>query len=190
VEDIIKGKFILDVEEKRFHTCNLEHNVQNLQWTPPPEGWCKLNIDGSFGTEGDAGAGIVVRDHNGDILLSSCRELSACRDALEAELSAVREGLSLTLHWCTQSIIVEVDCLEIINLVKNEELDRSVNTSLIEEIKTLLKVRQTCITHVKRGQNISSHYMANYARTSSRTAVWLASGPDGLAGTFQTSCIS
>jgi hypothetical protein len=30
VEDIIKGKFILDVEEKRFHTCNLEHNVQNL----------------------------------------------------------------------------------------------------------------------------------------------------------------
>jgi hypothetical protein len=63
-----------------------------------------------------------------------------CRDALEAELSAVREGLSLTLHWCTQPIILEVDCLEKINLVKNEELDRSVNMSIIEEMKTLLKV--------------------------------------------------
>jgi ribonuclease HI len=60
--------------------------------------WCKVNIDGSFGANGDAGCGVVVTDHDGTIWLFACRQLSSCRDALEAELYAVLEGLSLALH--------------------------------------------------------------------------------------------
>jgi hypothetical protein len=45
-------------------------------------------------------AGMIVWDNHGDIILSACRQLPYCRDALEAELCAVLEGLSLALHWC------------------------------------------------------------------------------------------
>jgi hypothetical protein len=34
-------------------------------------------------------AGIVLRDHNGAIIASACHQLNSCRDALQAELSAV-----------------------------------------------------------------------------------------------------
>jgi hypothetical protein len=38
---------------------------------------------------------MVVCDHNGSIILSACRQLRSCRNALEAELCVVREGLSI-----------------------------------------------------------------------------------------------
>jgi hypothetical protein len=104
-----------------------------------------LNTDGSFGANGDAGAGSIVRNHNGEIVLSSCRHLVACRDALGAELKALLDGISLSLHWCNHPLLIEVDCLEIIKLVNNKEVDRSVYLTTIENIKTLMKVRQTCV---------------------------------------------
>ena len=76
-------------------------------WTPPTVGWDKLNTGGSFGSNGDARARIIVRDHNGEILLSSCRQILSCKDPLGAELFAVREGLSLALHWCNNPLIIE-----------------------------------------------------------------------------------
>ena len=86
--------------------------------------------------------------------------------------------------------MIEVDCLEIVKMVNNKEVDRSVYSMTIEEIKTLMKFRQTCITHIKRCQNTSSHFMANYARTNTHTAVWLASGPEGLLSTCCRDCNS
>ncbi|CAM0907844.1 unnamed protein product [Alopecurus aequalis] len=188
IENIIKGKFILDIEEMQFHRHIDQHSEQVLHWSPPPKGWCKLNTDGSFGAEGDAGAGMVVRDHSGDIILSACRQLLSCRDALQAELSAVMEGLSLALQWCNQPLIIETDCLEILKLLHTVEVDRSAYMATVEEIKSLMNVRQVCITHVKRCQNTSSHFMANLGRTTGQTAVWLASGPEGLANTCQSTC--
>jgi hypothetical protein len=175
-DDITKGKFILDVDEKCFHTTKLQHVEPVVLWSPPPVGWHKLNTDGSYGPGGHGGAGMIVRDHNGKIILSSCRQLLSCRDALGTELSALQEGLSLALHWSNLPLIIEIDCLEIVKILKNKEIDRSTYTMEIEEIKNLLKVRQTCITHVKRCQNDSSHFLANYARTNSQTAVLFASG--------------
>jgi hypothetical protein len=130
----------------------------------------------------------TVCDHNGEIIFSACRELSNCRDALGAELNAVLEGLSLALQWCNLPLIIEVDCSEVLSLLNNEEVDRSIYTSVIEEIKALLKVRQACVTQVKRCQNSCSDFLAKFARTNSRTAVWLASGPEGLESICHTDC--
>lgn len=182
-EDIIKGKFI--VENASFHTYRVSTVAEPIPWMAPPLGWHKLNTDGSFSSDGLAGAGSILRDDKGKIIFSSCRQMFHTSDALEAELFALKEGLSLALHWSTLPLLLEVDCLEIVKLLKNEDMDRSIHMSLIEEIKSLMKIRQTSIAHVKRDQNISAHFMANYARVNRRTAVWLASGPDGLTDTCQ-----
>ena len=131
---------------------------------------------------------MVLRDYKGEIIISACRQLLYCTDALGAELSAVLDGLSLALQWCSTPLIIETDCLEIVKSLKNEALDRSVYTSMVEEKQTLLHVRDTCITHVKRSQNNSSHFMANYARIHSCTAVWHSSGPEGLATICHRDC--
>jgi hypothetical protein len=54
--------------------------------------------------------------------------------------------------------------------------------------KTFLKVCRFCVAHFKRCQYTSSHFMANYARTSAPTDVWFPSSLEGLANTCQQDC--
>jgi hypothetical protein len=65
---------------------------------------------------------------------------------LEAELNAVLEGVLLALHWFNKPLVIEMDCLEILNILKKDEVDWSAYSSIIEEIKTLIKGRHP---HVK-----------------------------------------
>jgi hypothetical protein len=188
-DNLEKGKFILHVQGNNLYTNSTDHEqIPSASWCPPTPGWCKLNIDGSFGADASAGASMLLRDSDGAIVFSACRHILNCRDALESEIYSVYAGLSLALQWCSLPLVVESDCLEVVNMLKSEGIDRSVYAPMIEEIKTLLKVHHTCITHVKRCQNSSSHFLANLARTSASTAVWLESGLEGLASLCYIDC--
>jgi hypothetical protein len=66
-EDVVKVKFILDGNAAHVNEHKEVETV--LQWSAPSDGQYKLNTNGSFRTVGDASAGIVVRGHNGSIIL-------------------------------------------------------------------------------------------------------------------------
>jgi hypothetical protein len=84
------------------------------------------------------------------VTLSSQPVDQSCRDPLSSELYAIMEGLSLSLNWCNLPIMVETDSLEIVKMLRSEGVNRSVHAPMVEE--------------------------TNYARTSSRTVLWLCSG--------------
>lgn len=47
-------------------------------WEPPPPGWVKFNIDGSFVQQSsEAGVGVIARDRGGQITLSAWHVLSS-----------------------------------------------------------------------------------------------------------------
>lgn len=49
----------------------------------PAVGYAKLSVDGSFVTiDGTAGARMILRDHNGAVMLAATRDLENCVDAL------------------------------------------------------------------------------------------------------------
>ena len=73
-------------------------------------------------------------------------------------------------------------------MVRNEDLDRSRFGFLVREIRSLMALRNTCIAHVRRNNNIVSHTLAHYGRTSGRIAVWLGSGPDGIVELCNSEC--
>jgi hypothetical protein len=73
-------------------------------------------------------------------------------------------------------------------MLQQDGVDRSAYSAIVEEIKTLLKVRQTCITHVKRSQNSNSYFLADYARINASTGFWLVSSPEGLASICYDDC--
>ncbi|VAH69938.1 hypothetical protein VPH35_048126 [Triticum aestivum] len=138
-------------------------------WVRPDRGWVKLISDGSFLEDGRPGSGMVLRDEQGCIIFSSCRELFSCRGALEAELGARMEGLSLALMRSELPVAIEMDSLVAVKMIKYIFEDRSV--------KHLMGLRKTSITHVSRAQNKVSNSLANFARVEGRTMTWLGSGP-------------
>lgn len=102
------------------------------KWTRPPDGWCKLNVDGAFvATDGTSGAGMILRDHRGTVVFASCRFLSKCSSALEAELAACMEGVSLALEWSSDPFILETDCSTAAAMINDATTNRSPVASMV-----------------------------------------------------------
>ena len=73
-------------------------------------------------------------------------------------------------------------------MVTSAGVDRSIYAALVNEIRLLMSLRQTCITHVVRDQNKTSDSLARFARVEGRTMTWLGSGPDEVLGISLDDC--
>jgi hypothetical protein len=141
--EIIKGKMAADHDQGQKNATGSGTILKETPaWTLPSQGFAKLNVDGAF-TARSAGAGMVLRDHAGEVIFTACRNLESCTDALEAELAAIEEGLKLALHWSTLKIIVETDCSDAVELISGKKANLSAYAFRITTIRELLWERDT-----------------------------------------------
>ncbi|KAI4999721.1 hypothetical protein ZWY2020_004310 [Hordeum vulgare] len=129
----------------------------------------KFSMDGSYAHDGSTCAGMVLRDDKRAIIFSSCRQLFSCRDSLEAELNACMEGLSFAIQRSDLQVEIEMDSTIALKLIQAKEVDRSVYSSLIMEIRYLMSLLDSFITHVNRSQNKVSDTIAKFIRLEGRT---------------------
>ena len=73
-------------------------------------------------------------------------------------------------------------------MVKRGDTNRSKYAFLIREIKDSMYECSSCITHIRRCCNNSSHGLANFGRTQGRIVVWLGSGPDAILDAVKHDC--
>ena len=92
----------------------LKHRVvKNICWEKPPEGWMKLNTDGSaIGNPGPTGCGGVIRDKNGHWIAGFSRRIRVAT-SFTAELWGLRDGLNMACSLNIPSLIVELDAKEL-----------------------------------------------------------------------------
>jgi hypothetical protein len=113
--------------------------LQTTNWRRPNPGWIKLNSDASFfPSSGQAGAGAVVRDDSGKIMLAACVPLSNCRSPKEAEAKALLYGISLMDNCSNLNLALETDCASLVSKLNSKDIDRSKIWATIDEIKDTL----------------------------------------------------
>ena len=151
-------------------------------WCKPPSNWVKLSVDGSFcGTDKSAGAGMVLRDSEGDSIFLECTHLMRCQSPFEAELRACKGGLERALQMSDLPIIVDSDCSMLVSAVKSTSTDRSPYLHLVHDIRVLASHFSACsFVKVDRSQVRVSDALANFARVQNCTNLWLSSGPDEI----------
>ncbi|KAF7835740.1 ribonuclease H [Senna tora] len=127
---------------------------QLISWCRPDQGHIKLNTDGSsIGNPGPAGVGGLFRDSNGKWLCGFSGSIGK-QTNMSAELMAIKHGLLLGLQRGFGDLIVEVDCLEAINLIKNEDISRHQLGSLIQDIRAISNsFAKISLKHVYREAN-------------------------------------
>jgi ribonuclease HI len=137
-------------------------------------------VDSSFHLNGSrGGAGMALRNADGQFIFSACRYLQRCDDAFEAELQACTEGLELALARTDLPIIIESDYAQLVQAATWSSTDRSPYNNLVLDIRLLLSQRlDFSIVKVVRVQVRVSHCLANFARTEHRSMIWLGSGPE------------
>jgi ribonuclease HI len=139
-----KGKMVLSYNHGSARVAKHTEKRQraDVKWVAPSEGMAKLNTDGSFVNSDEAGAGMVLRDHHGTVIVAAARQLTNCTDALDAELAAIEEGLALALHWTSMNLTVETDCAEAVELIKQTTPNMTIYASRIQEIREMLRERE------------------------------------------------
>jgi ribonuclease HI len=188
--DACKGKQIISYSG-RVVKCKPKESTTTIlkKWDRPPRGRLKLNVDGSYVEHsGEGGAGMILRDDNGNVIFTACRSLPYCALALEAEMAACDEGLRLAMSWSTEPIDLEMDCAIAVNMISAKENDQSTLVHLLRNIQESLGERETTIRKIDRSQNEASHTMAKMGRELKRTQFWMRSFPSVLENVINKEC--
>ena len=87
------------------------------------------------------------------------------------------KGLLFATRRSDLPTVIEMDSMVAVSMIQNHEIDRSVYSSPVMEIRHLRGLQHTCITHINRTENKVSDNLAGFARVERRTMTWVGSGP-------------
>ncbi|XP_074282573.1 uncharacterized protein LOC141607114 [Silene latifolia] len=145
----------------------------NDGWCPAPEGKVKLNVDAGVKEGEGAGTGVVCRDSYGAVLwgLSIAREVEW--EPVFAEAVAVLDGLQEAVSRGVREVVVENDCLQVIDALKEKRTGRSIFAQVLEDILVIFNVFQSVSwSYSNRVNNCVAHALAHAIPKISSRVVW------------------
>jgi hypothetical protein len=133
-----------------------------------------LNSDADiFAQSGRMGAGFILRDSLGRVLLAGTHRFDHVDEPELAEEMALRVALS-TLHHTYSDVMVVSDCANLIAKINDKHQDRSYTGAVICDIKQLAaKFSSICFSHQSRMYNRAAHTLARVV-----CSVWVNEVPD------------
>ena len=149
--------------------------IKQGQWRLPPSGHYKINVDATVHIEQQLiGLGAVIRNSKGQVLGAAVRSTSFQEDVTAAEVEAIKWGMEMAKEARLMDVIVETDCMEVVNLANNETSCRTEILWTISEIQECKAGFQSIqIQHVPRCCNKFAHSLAKRALKSSESVMWL-----------------
>ena len=92
------------------------------QWRPLPQGKLNCNVDAAFAENRKIGAiSAILRDSCGNVITGETLKIHAS-SSLVAEALAIREGLILARSCFIEDILLESDCLKVIDACRDRVL--------------------------------------------------------------------
>lgn len=146
----------------------LEHympkmKVDKVLWEFPKEGWNKVNSDGaSRGNPGRSTIGFYVRDDRGDIIHAYGQEIQDTTNT-KAEAVAILEALRYCYVHHLSNIWLGTDSMFLKTVIMENWITLWMMTAHVEEIRRLMVLCHTRISHIFREGNKLAEHLANYA---------------------------
>jgi hypothetical protein len=134
------------------------------------------------------GAGGVVRSHLA-FLAAWSKTLPGISDPFIAELMAFQEGVISARLRGYSHVIIQVDCLELVNLWNSRDNNRSIAAPILEELGDIvLDFASFSVIHVGRTLNHPAHLCARRVAAQEGTESWLDESPSFLISSLRADC--
>ncbi|KAF7811828.1 ribonuclease H [Senna tora] len=152
-----------------------------VAWEKLNVGWVKVNSDGAVkSTEGKAGCGALIRDHNGTWITGVIRNLGRC-SVLKTEAWGAFEGIKLARELGFKKVILESDSKCLINNMLPASNNTLEVSSLVQEILLMLEgFEDVRIQHRWREANSCADFLANLGTDASPVRRILQHPPPGM----------
>ena len=141
------------------------------------EDFVKLNVDASFDiNSGAEGTGVIIRDHLGSFISGGRWSLLFAEDAATAEACALRDGLLLAGEIGCNKVVVESDCMEVVEIMQNGGNSRGPTSTIYEECSFLCRsFARVSFAHCPREANRAAHELAKFNEVNH--GVWHGDSP-------------
>jgi hypothetical protein len=150
-------------------------------WRPPDGNAIKINTDGGLATEVRKGGGGGVARSASSFVAAWCKPYEDITNPLIAEVLALRDGVIFAQLRGYSDVVMEIDCLEIVNLWNSRRDCLSVVAPVLHEIGELVpSFNSFVIQHIPRSANLPAHLCAKLACNLLVTDSWIDCIPDFL----------
>ena len=162
-------------------------NHSPVKWTPPLKTLYKVNFDVAvFEHLGLAGLGVVFRDYDGNIIAALSQKINLPQTIELAEALVARRAVTLAVELSIHKVMVERDCMQVVQALKDHGRCLTMFGHVIEEICRLgFRLEMCSFHHVKREGNRLAHSLAHRAVLSAHIDVWVEELPEDLEEVFQ-----
>lgn len=131
-----------------------------VKWTRPSMDGYKLNVDGSsVESPGVCGAGGIVRNSNGDLLMAFSVSVGNGTNNF-AEISSLLFGIPHCAEASISTIEIEMDSLIVVKWLKKKVCGLRYLYDFLEEIQSYLAGMQVTIRHISRECNVAADFLA------------------------------
>ncbi|GKV35829.1 hypothetical protein SLEP1_g44040 [Rubroshorea leprosula] len=150
-------------------------------WTPPVEGWHKLNTDGSCSlATNSASAEGLIRDSVGNWVSGFIVNVGHT-SIFVAELWGLREGLRLCKSLGIPTVAAEMDSQMAVRFIYEDREVDNLSVAILLDIKSLMLEFKACtVHHILREKNAAADYLASLGHSSQSGLSILNSPPCGL----------
>lgn len=121
--------------------------IPQPKWCPPARECLKINFDGAFVQETNAGAwGFIERDHEGQSVLAGAGKLVMIHDALLAEAYACKHAPEAAATLGISLIILEMDSSHLKEALSSSSMDLAIGGGLFRDLRDNLLDDFCCIS--------------------------------------------
>ncbi|XP_060965664.1 uncharacterized protein LOC133034574 [Cannabis sativa] len=131
-------------------------------WVPPTENTIKVNVDAAiFETTRQFGIGWAARDTRGVLISGHTRLFNVQATPELAEAVGIREVLSWIKTSRLQQVVIETDCLSVVQPLRSSIVMISTFGQVVNDCKALLiELKNVSIYFIRRSVNTVAHEFA------------------------------
>ena len=153
-----------------------------VKWSPPLEGWYKVNVDGTVFTKlKQTGIRVIIRDDTGAVVVAMSKKIAVPLGALETEAKVMETGVCFVVEVGIRDAIFEGDSILVYNVVQGSG---SASTTIQNIVTGILRqaqgFRTFAFSHIKRQGNVPAHVLAQYASKVEDYVTWLEECPSHI----------
>lgn len=138
-------------------------NGDPTSWVHPKLGWYKINVDAGFLGEWGSRLGLVCRAASGEVVGFATVQQEAHWEVQVAEAKAVLAGVQWGLQLGVSNLVLESDCLVVVQALRNGVVGSSEFFLIIEDIIALSSSFNSVVwSFVKRTGNKVAHHLTHF----------------------------
>ena len=177
--EFLKGEKIATASSSAFTIRALfgkaikNHPMSLIKWEKPPSDFYKINVDAYYFPNGSRAAAAVIRNHRGEVMVGAAWILNHILNAATAETIAVQRGLELAENLGCKKVIVDSDCLVVIQACNGEIDIWSPYTAILADIfKKAFRIGLVSFVHSPREANKVAQNNARLSFNSNLSLYW------------------